>query len=612
MYQGGISLQESREEIVARVKERADIVQIIGETVDLKKSGARFLGLCPFHGEKTPSFSVHPGQQFFYCFGCGESGDVFTYFMKYHNLDFPSALKELAGRYGISLPEKSQSPEQERQEKQRKEMFQVSGKAAEIYSRFLEDAPQAAVARSYLDQRGVPQEIRQRFGLGYAPAVERSGWDFLSQRLAEGEQAAALEAGLLVRNERGGVYDRFRDRVLFPIQELSGRVCGFGGRIIGEGQPKYLNSPESRIYIKSKLLLGLYQAKDAIRVQNQAIIVEGNFDLVSLVCHGCENVVAPLGTALTREQLRLLKRFTDNVVLLFDGDEAGVKAAVRAVPHFLAEQVAGRVALLPIGHDPDTFVREKGIEAVHRLVAGAESLPEFTFKQLVAEFGLTLDGKSRIVEALRPLVKAAASPLQRTVIISHFAEQLGLSPQQLDTMLEKSEHASVTPPPVSMVAERRRRESVEPLTAAQKRLVAFMVLNPRFFARLDEGGLRDCLVGSVGEILFLQLRRLIDTREEVEPEELLSVLPEGAERTMVSDMLLEATGDAVSENQAELDEEEICELLQWIRQYGLQRSSERLLKQIKALQSIGNFAELQDLLREKQRIDRALQGVESS
>ncbi|SHO46225.1 DNA primase [Desulfopila aestuarii] len=605
-------MQESREEIVARVKDRADIVQIIGETVDLKKSGARFLGLCPFHGEKSPSFSVHPGQQFFYCFGCGESGDVFTYFMKYHNLDFPSALKELAGRYGISLPEKSQSPEQERQEKQRKEMFQVSDKAAEIYSRFLADAPQAAVARSYLEKRGIPQEIRKRFGLGYAPAVESSGWDFLSHQLAEGEQAAALEAGLLVRNERGGVYDRFRDRVLFPIQELSGRVCGFGGRIIGEGQPKYLNSPESRIYIKSKLLLGLYQAKDAIRVQNQAIIVEGNFDLVSLVCHGCENVVAPLGTALTREQLRLLKRFADNVVLLFDGDEAGVKAAVRAVPHFLAEQVAGRVALLPIGHDPDTFVREEGIEAVRRLVEGAESLPEFTFKQLVAEFGLTLDGKSRIVEALRPLVKAAASPLQRTVIISHFSEQLGLSPEQLDTMLERPEPVPVEVPQASMVTVKRRPENVEPLTAAQKRLVAFMVLNPRFFTRLAEGGLRDCLVGSVGEILFLQLRRLIDTREEVEPEELLSVLPEGAERTMVSNMLLEATNDGGSENQAELDEEEIVELLQWIRQYGLQRSSERLLKKINAVQSTGNFAELQELLREKQRIDRALQGVENA
>lgn len=606
-FHGIPSLQESREEIVARIKERADIVQIIGETVDLKKSGARFLGLCPFHGEKTPSFSVHPGQQFFYCFGCGESGDVFSYYMKYHNLDFPAALKELAGRYGIALPEKPASPEQERQERQRKQMFAVSSRAAELYSRYLQDAPQAAAARAYLDKRGIPAEIRTRFGLGYAPAVASAGWDFLSGQLAEAERAAALEAGLLVRNERGGVYDRFRDRVLFPIYELSGRICGFGGRIIGEGQPKYLNSPESRIYAKSKLLLGLYQARDAIRQKNQAIVVEGNFDLVSLVCHGCENVVAPLGTALTREQLRLLKRFTENVVLLFDGDEAGIKAAVRAAPHFFAEQVSGRVALLPEGHDPDTFVREYGAAAVRELIDGAESLPEFTFRQLVQEFGLTLDGKSRIVEALRPLVKAAASPLQRTVIVSHFAEQLGLEAGQLGAMLERPEQGTAAPAP-----SERRRERVEPLTPAQKRLVTFMVLHPDCFGRMESAGLRDCLAGSSGEILFLQLGQLLATRELVEPEDLLSVLPEGSERMLVSDMLMAAQETSRETDGPNSSEEELLELLHWMRHHGLQQRSNQLLRQISAVQSTGDFNALQELLREKQRIDRMLQGLEQA
>jgi len=601
-----MSLQESREEIVARVKERADIVQIIGETVDLKKSGARFLGRCPFHGEKTPSFSVHPGQQFYYCFGCGESGDVFSYYMKYHNLDFPAALKELAGRYGIALPEKAQSPEQERQERQKKQMYAVSGRAAELYSRFLHTSSQAAIARDYLAKRDIPQEIQQRFGLGYAPAVEAAGWGFLAGQLDEAEQEAALEAGLLVRKERGGVYDRFRDRVLFPIYEIGGRVCGFGGRIIGEGQPKYLNSPESRIYNKSKLLLGLYQAKDAIRRKNQAIIVEGNFDLVSLVCHGCDNVVAPLGTALTREQLRLLKRFADKAVLLFDGDPAGVKAAVRAVPHFLAEQLAGRVALLPDGHDPDTFVRERGAAAVQNLIENAESLPEFTFNQLVAEFGLTLDGKSRIVEALRPLVKAAVSPLQRTVIVSHFAEKLGLSAEQLDTMLERPEPSPVpdqAPPPQPAAG---RRERIEPLTPAQKRLVAFMVINPQHFSRLEAGGIRECLAGGVGEILFLQLRRLLEGTEDVEPEDLLSNLPDGAERAVVMELLL-AAKDGVAAGASGLAEEEIDELLRWMRNFALQRSSEQLLKRIHEVQLNGDFSLLQELLRQKQSIDRELQ-----
>lgn len=606
-----MSLQESREEIVARVKERADIVQIIGETVDLKKSGARFLGLCPFHGEKTPSFSVHPGQQFFYCFGCGESGDVFTYVMKYHNLDFPSALKELAARYGIALPVKGQSPEQDRLERLRKAMFRVTGRAAEIYRSYLHDAPQAAKARTYLERRSIPEEVQDRFGLGYAPAVETSGWDFLAKQVNEIDHTAAIDAGLLVRNERGGVYDRFRDRVLFPIYDISGRVCGFGGRIIGEGQPKYLNSPESRIYAKSKLLLGLYQSKDAIRRKNQAIIVEGNFDLVSLACHGCDNVVAPLGTALTREQLRLLKRFADNVVLLFDGDEAGVKAAVRAVPHFLAEQVAGRVALLPTGHDPDTFVREKGGDAVYRLVDSAESLPEFTFQQLVEEFGLTLDGKSRIVEKLRPLVKAAASQLQRTVIISHFADKLGLSSEQLDAMMDKPEPIQVEAGAAPFSPASRRPDRVEPLTPAQKRLVAFMVLHPHFFTKLADGGLRECLAGSVGEILFLQLKHLVDVKEEVEPEDLLSELPDGVERALVAELLLAAKGGVAAESQNTPDEE-VMELLHWLRHNALQRSSEQLLKRIHEVQATGNFAELQELLMEKQRVDRSLQGLEQT
>ena len=601
-------MQESREEIVARVKERADIVQIIGEHVDLKKSGARFLGLCPFHGEKTPSFSVHPGQQFFYCFGCGESGDVFSYYMKYNNLDFPSALKELAARYGIALPEKPQSKAEEMRERQRKAMFAVTGRAAEIYSRVL-DSPEGGAGRAYLERRGIPREVRERFGLGYAPAVERSGWNHLSAQLNDKEQEAALEVGLLVRNDRGGVYDRFRDRFLFPILELSGRVCGFGGRIIGEGQPKYLNSPESPIYMKSRLLLGLYQARDAIRVKNEAIIVEGNFDLVSLVCHGLENVVAPLGTALTREQLRLLKRFSDNAILLFDGDEAGIKAAVRAVPHFLAEQMAGRVALLPKGHDPDTFVKEEGLAAVLELVDKAESLPEFTFRQLVAEHGLNLDGKSRIVEALRPLAKAAASPLQRSVIISHFAEKLSMAPAQLDGMLERPEQPA--PPQVEDAVRQQRRfarEQVEPMNPAQKRLVTFMVLHPHLYKRLDAGGLRACLAGSVGEILFLQLGRLIATREEVDPEDLLSALPGGVERDMVANLLFKAT-ERDQEGQGELAEEEIGELLHWMERYGLQRSSERLLKQIQALQSSGDFGALQELLQQKQQVDRALQGL---
>ncbi len=252
--------QESREDIVARVKEQADIVKVVSECVDLKKSGTRFLGLCPFHGEKTPSFTVHPGQQFFHCFGCGESGDVFSFLMKYHHFDFPSALKELARRYQIELPDKPRSESEEKLVRRRQAMFAVNEKCAGIFRRFLIETPGAAAARGYLESRGVGASVRDQFQIGYAPSTEIAGWEFLARQLESGERQVAEELGLLVRKDGGGVYDRFRDRILFPIFDVQGRVVGFGGRILGEGQPKYMNSPESPVFNKSRASAGIVPA----------------------------------------------------------------------------------------------------------------------------------------------------------------------------------------------------------------------------------------------------------------------------------------------------------------------------------------------------------------
>ncbi len=235
---------ESRDAITAQVKEQADIVQIIGESVDLKRAGARFLGCCPFHSEKTPSFSVHPGQQFYHCFGCGASGDVFSFMMKHHNMDFPTALQTLARRYQIDLPERQVSQAEQEKERLRQAMFAINEKAARVYREYLLHARGAGSARAYLERRGIPLVVQEKFQLGYAPAVEGAGWNFLGSTL-QGEESAAAEAvGLLVKKEdTGRTYDRFRDRILFPIFDVKGRISGFGGRIIGEGQPKYMNSP---------------------------------------------------------------------------------------------------------------------------------------------------------------------------------------------------------------------------------------------------------------------------------------------------------------------------------------------------------------------------------
>jgi DNA primase len=599
--------QESREDVAAQVKEQADIVKVIGECVSLKKSGARFLGLCPFHGEKTPSFTVHPAQQFFHCFGCGESGDVFSFMMKYYNLDFFAALKELARRYQIILPEKTRSAEDEERSKKNQRLYAVNRKAADIFRRFLLEAPGAAEARNYLEKRGVSPEIREKFHLGYAPSTETMGWEFLGRQFDSEEKQLAEELGLLIRKEgKSGAYDRFRDRILFPIFDVSGQVLGFGGRILGEGQPKYMNSPESPIFNKGRSLLGLYQQKDSLRQLRRAILVEGNFDLISLVQKGCGNVVAPLGTALTRDQVRLLKRYAPEATLLFDGDTAGIKAAVRAVPHFLAEQMPGRVALLPAGHDPDTFVRQEGPGALQKLLDQAEPLPEFVLAQLIKEHGLSLDGKTRIVAALQPLVESASSALQRSLIIAHFSEKLGIPPAQMENLSGRVGGQQEVPIPEKA---KLREGHIAPITQAQRHLVGFMLFHPHYFNSLAENGLRECLAGGMGEILFLQLQSMLADRPEVEPEELLSALPEGAERTFVAELLLKATDRNGSNALSATPEEELAELLEWLQRFKLQRESKERQRKIADAQVNGDVQELQRLVMEKQEIDRQIQGL---
>lgn len=592
---------EFNDDLPARIKEQADIVQIIGECVDLKQAGVRFLGRCPFHNEKTPSFSVHPGQQFYYCFGCGASGDVLEFQMKYHNLDFPTALKELARRYNIEIPEKNQSHAEQEKSRRRKAMYAVNEKAAAIFRKNLTGSGLAAKARQYLEERKIPEGMQERFGLGYAPSTDQAGWNFLGSQLTRDEEQAALEAGLLVKKEKGGTYDRFRDRVLFPIYDRRGKVIGFGGRILGDGQPKYMNSPESLVFNKSASLLGLYQQGDEIRRRKQAILVEGNFDLVSLVVHGCLNVVAPLGTALTTQQLKLLRGYADECVLLFDGDTAGVKAALRSVPLFLSEQMAGKVALLPTGHDPDTFIREQGLDALNSLLEQAKPLPEFALGQLVEEHGLTFDGKRRIIGELQPLLNSAASRLQRSLMLSHFSEILGVAPEEL--AVSGAVTSSTSP---SIDTTERFPERLEPLSSSQRRMVIHMVLYPEALPELEKAGLRVCLAGTVGEVLLLQLQDLQEENGQVEPEELLSKLPPGGERILVSDILLNSSSD----NEAHVcqgTEAELKEILVYLECESLRRKIRELEKKLNEQSVSMDVGEQQDLAIEMVKAKKRLE-----
>ncbi len=604
----------AQEEIKNRVREAADIVQVIGESVQLKKAGTRFSGLCPFHNEKTPSFSVNPQGQFFHCFGCGESGDVFSFMMKYHHLTFPEALKDLAQRYQIDLPERKMSEADRKRMHEREQLYLVNHEAAKLYQSCLQSDAHGKEARAYLKQRGVNQEFIKKYGLGYVPSPESGGWKYITSRL-QGKKFSIIaieQAGLAVKKERGGHYDRFRDRVLFPIYNMSGREIAFGGRILGEGKPKYMNSPESMIFEKNRILFGLYQHREAIRKSRQAIVVEGNFDLLLLAVHGIDNVVAPLGTALSRSHVKSLRGYCDEVVLLFDGDSAGFKAARRSIPFFLSEQVEARVALLPEGHDPDTLVREKGAQGIRELIDDALPLPEFVFSALVREHGLTLSGKNKIMQELSSLVREATDPNQRELMAAHFSEQLGVAPALLlsgtPELVEPESVSMPVPGPVpepdlepDIDSERVPSENIifiAKLPRKQRQLLDFIVLYPEYLEDLLQGGLAelDC---TPPLLTVIDCLKKLKTDGVVMPEQLLSVLPENMERQYFADLLMRGGEDDTDTTQGR----GVCdELLVWLKSVALQRKSADLQEQLIAAQQAGDIPLQLELIKKKHAI----------
>jgi DNA primase len=591
---------QAQDEIKDRIRENTDIVQVIGESVELKKAGVNFTGLCPFHAEKTPSFSVNPGRQFFHCFGCGESGDVFSFMMKHHRLSFPEALKDLAQRAGLELPKRSLSDQDKKELQQRERLYRVNEAAAELMHNILLQSPFAKAARTYLDERGIPDDVLEKYRLGYAPSPEQGGWSYLTGLLQkQGLAVADIErAGMAVKKDRGGYYDRFRERVLFPIYDMSGRVVAFGGRILGEGKPKYMNSPESAVFSKSRLLFGLYQHKEAIRTHRKALVVEGNFDLLSLAVHGVENVVAPLGTSLTRQHVHSLRGYCEEVVLLFDGDAAGLKAAMRSVPFFLTEQVDAKVALLPEGHDPDTLIREQGSEGVEALVKQAMDLPEFVFDTLVKQYGLTLSGKSHIIKELQPLLQAGDSQ-QRSLMLAHFSEKLGISPSGMSV-----ESVSVqAPAPTPAVEQQQSR--LKQLSRQHKQLVDFLILYPEYLDQLLEAGLETAIDNPLlGQ--FITFLKEIAARDVCTPEAIFTNLTDNVERNYVADVFMRA-GEIEEDDDS--GPEMMCrELVIWLTQRNNLQDEAGLMQQIREAQQAGDQQLLAELLQKKLECGRKRTG----
>jgi DNA primase len=360
------------QEMIEKVREACDIVEIVGEHVSLKKSGQNFKGLCPFHSERTPSFTVSTAKQVYHCFGCGAGGNVISFVMQAENLSFVEALRSLAKRKGIELPR-----ERSETDSLTASLLSAVEYAASFYKKQLA-SPVGKKAREYLEARGVAQNTQEEFSLGYAPP----GWDgFLTEARKYFPEGILVQAGLLVPRESGsGVYDRFRDRLMFPILSAGGRAIGFGGRAFDETQAKYINSSDSPVFHKGSVLYGLYQSKRSVRAKESALVVEGYMDLLALFQSGFQNVVASCGTAFTAEQAKVLRRYTADAVLIYDGDEAGINAARRALRVFVEADLKTRLVCLPSGHDPDSFVRDEGAEAMQKLVDGAWSVTEFVLR----------------------------------------------------------------------------------------------------------------------------------------------------------------------------------------------------------------------------------------
>ena len=420
-------------ETIDTIRQRVNIVDVISQYLALKKAGKNYRALCPFHQEKTPSFMVSEEKQIFHCFGCGAGGDVFTFLMRYENLTFYDALTELARRVGVTIPKGGDRPDDD---KKRDHLFEINERAADYFHTNLVSKSVGGPARDYLAKRDIGHETIKEYRLGYAPA----GWTNLVSHLRQTsiDLRLAQSLGLIIPRKQEGWYDQFRNRIIFPIMNTSGRMVGFGGRALDDAMPKYLNSPESAIYKKGRSIYGIHTAGKEIRERDLALVVEGYFDLLSLHQNGFGNAVAPLGTALTQDQIRILKRYTRNFVIIFDPDEAGIRATFRALEPFMEEEIHPKTVMLPNGQDPDSFVRQGGPEALARAIESAVALMEAFIDHSMKKGNLkTVEGKVQIGRTILPVLKTVRDPLERKLYARSVSERLGVDERDLFPSFEE-------------------------------------------------------------------------------------------------------------------------------------------------------------------------------
>lgn len=552
------------DDVIEEVRTRNDIVDVVSGYVKLQRKGSSYFGLCPFHNEKSPSFSVSPSKQMYYCFGCGAGGNVFTFLMEYENFTFPEAVKALADRAGMELPEAEYSEEAKQQRDLKTAVLEVNKMAAKYYYCLLR-APQGAKAMEYLKKRELSDETMRRFGLGYASQYSDELYRYLKQ---QGISDALLkESGLMTVNERQGIYDKFWNRVMFPIMDVNGKVIGFGGRVMGDAKPKYLNSPETIVFDKSRNLYGLHIARTSRK--KYLIVCEGYMDVISLHQAGFTNAVASLGTALTSQHASILKRYTDEVILTYDSDEAGIKAALRAIPLLKTAGIATKVLHMEPYKDPDEFIKALGMEAFQDRIDHAQN--SFMFELSVLEKSYDMkdpESKTRFFQAVAEKIAGFELEIERENYIEAVAGSYQISFEGMRKMVLNYLMQGVPTRREQRPVKRQEKDSG--ILTSQRLILTWLTEYPGLFATVKAcvkpEDFSDPLYREVASMLYEQLEH-----GEHNPAKITNHFAEPERQRMVAQLF---NTEVPLENKTEC-EKAIKETIYKVVEHGItQRSSE--------------------------------------
>ena len=579
------------EDLIDEIQERVDIAEVIGRYAPLKRAGRHFKALCPFHHEKTPSFMVNTQKQIFHCFGCGTGGNVFSFLMQHDRMTFPEAVRQLGAQVGLPVPERAMASEDGTHER----LAALMEKICRYFERLLAHPQQGSAAREYLKRRGVSDRARQRFRLGFTPP----GWDqLLTAATMKGVSREDLEAAGLIVKGRSTYYDRFRNRLVFPILDVRGRVVGFGGRSLDDQEPKYLNSPETRLYTKGRHLFGLAQAKEAILEQKAAVVVEGYFDCVVLSDAGIAHVVSPLGTALTTDQARLLKRYAERVILAFDPDAAGETATLRGIDLLVEVGLTVDIAQLPAGVDPDECLRLQGRQRFEELLSQSTSIIEFLIRSALRRYpGRETERRVEAAQFVLPTLARIPNAMLRSEYVRLLADRL-----HLDEAAVTEELAKVQPRTSMQASVQRMRHATSakraPAHGPERLLTALVLDEPARWAKVTA----QC---SLEEIADPALRRILGVVAELvemgsaaTPAQVVSRLSEEGQSGLVTE-LVELAQSVPSK------EEAFADCLRRVQDYARRRHLEDLRGQLQSAQESGRERDLQRLLVEYQQLVKA-------